>query len=302
MPMVVETTEIRDDGIVGVLATPTGSDPTPGVLLLGGSEGGLHARDAEALAAEGFTVLALGYFGMPGLPRGLVEIPLEYVTHALGWLGARSRDPDRLGVTGGSRGGELALLVAAHDEHIGAVVSVVGSGVLTPGIDFGRGALLDILTHAPPSWTIGGSPLPFLDHVFPEELRAGVAARRPVRLALAFAPPPSDPLELERVSIRVENTRGAVLLVSAADDGGWPSTPYSQVAADRLAAAGHRFPYEHRILDAGHLIAGPPGAPMKTTTGPGPGVTFEMGGTPAANTAARAEAWRLTVDWFREHL
>jgi dienelactone hydrolase len=300
--MPVETTEIRDRGIVGVLATPTGSDPLPGVLLLGGSEGGLHARDAEVLAAEGFTVLALGYFGMPGLPRGLVEIPLEYVTRALDWLGARSRDPERLGVAGGSRGGELALLVAAHDTRVRAAVSVVGSGVLTPGIDFGRGTLLDILRDAPPSWTIGGAALPFLDHVFPEELRTRVATRRPVRLALAFAPPPTDLVELDRVSIRVEDINGAVLLISASDDGGWPSTSYSEVAADRLASARHPFPYEHRVLDSGHLIAGPPGAPMNSTTAPGPGVTFEMGGTPDANTAARAEAWRLTVDWFREHL
>jgi dienelactone hydrolase len=27
-----------------------------------------------------------------------------------------------------------------------------------------------------------------------------------------------------------------------------------------------------------------------------------MGGTPAANTAARAEAWQATVDFFADHL
>lgn len=57
--MVASTrTEIRDDGLVGVLCARAGDRPAPGVLLLGGSEGGLHERDARALAAEGFTVLA----------------------------------------------------------------------------------------------------------------------------------------------------------------------------------------------------------------------------------------------------
>lgn len=104
--MVASTrTEIRDDGLVGVLCAPAGDLPAPGVLLLGGSEGGLHERDARALAAaEGFTVVA-----------------------------SQPRAGQRFGVTGGSRGGEAALLVGSYDERVGAVVSIVGSGVMTQG-------------------------------------------------------------------------------------------------------------------------------------------------------------------------
>ena len=293
---------IRDGGLVGVLAAPAGSGPAPGVLLLGGSEGGLHERDAEALAGHGFTVLALAYFGLPGLPAGLVDIPVEYFSRGLDVLAAQPRAGERLGVTGASRGGEAALLTGAHDQRVAAVVSVVGSGLLTAGIDFSRGSLLDILDGAPASWTVGGERLPYLRHVIPDEMRDRVERGRPVRLALSFPPVPDDPGELERLSIPVERTKGAVLLLSAADDGGWPSTAYSQVAADRLAAAGHRYAFEHRIFDAGHLIAGPPGTTMMSTTSPGPGVVFEHGGTPAANNAARAAAWQATVEFFAEHL
>jgi dienelactone hydrolase len=293
---------IRDGGLVGVLATPDGAGPAPGVLLLGGGEGGLHEQDAEALAAHGFTVLALAYFGMPGLPGGLVDIPLEYFSRGLDVLAAQPRAGERFGVTGASRGGEAALLVGAHDERIAAVVSVVGSGILTPGIDFRLGPLLDILNGAPASWTIGGRRLPFLKHVIPDEMRCGVKRGQPVRLGLAFPPPPDDPAELDRLSIPVERTRGAVLLLSATDDGGWPSRLYSQVAADRLQAAAHPYPFGHRVFDAGHLIAGVPRTPMLGTTSPGPGVTFEHGGTPAANNAAREQAWQATVEYFTEHL
>ncbi len=293
---------IREGGLVGVLATPDGAGPAPGVLLLGGAEGGLHEQDAEDLSAHGFTVLALAYFGLPGLPDGLVDIPLEYFCRGLDVLAEQPRTGERFGVTGASRGGEAALLVGVHDARIAAVVSVVGSGLLTAGIDFRLGPLIDILGGAPASWTVGGQRLPFLEHVIPDEMRERIKRGQPVRLALAFPPPPEDAGELERLSIPVERTKGAVLLLSATDDGGWPSQAYSQVAADRLRAAGHPYPYGHRVFEAGHLIAGTPRDAMLSTTSPGPGVTFEHGGTPAANNAAREQAWLATIEFFTEHL
>lgn len=299
----VETTRIRTNGLVGTLCTPAGIAPAPGILLLGGSEGGLHERDAQVLATEGFTVLALAYFGAPGLPSGLVDIPLEYFFRALDVIADQPRtNGARLGITGGSRGGEAALLVAAHDERIAAVVSVVGSGVVTAGIDFERGALLDIL--GPPStnsWTLGGEPIPYLDYVVGDAVRAQVAHNRPVRLVDAFPSLPDDPDELDRISIPVENIRGPVLLLSADEDASWPCAAYSEVAADRLRD--HGCPVEHRVFErVGHTIAGPPGTSFTTTRSPGPGVMFEMGGSQFANTAARAEAWQATVGFFAEHL
>jgi dienelactone hydrolase len=293
---------VRENGLFGVLATPEGAGPAPGILLLGGSEGGLHERDAEVLAGRGFIVLALAYFGLRGLPAGLVEIPLEYFSRGLDLLAAEPRTGDRLGVTGASRGGEAALLIGSHDARVGAVVSVVGSGIVTPGIDFSLGTLTDILSGAPAAWTVGGRQLPHLPHVIPDEMRELIERHRPVRLALAFPPPPADPAELDAVSIPVERTNGAVLLISAADDGSWPSSAYSRVAMERLTAAGHQYPAEHRVLDAGHLIAGPPGNATLSTTTPGPGVTFEHGGTAAATSAARALAWRGMVEFFADNL
>ena len=60
--------EVRAHGLVATLCTPPGG-PAPGVLLLGGSEGGRHANDAALLASHGFAVLALAYFGEPGVSR-----------------------------------------------------------------------------------------------------------------------------------------------------------------------------------------------------------------------------------------
>jgi len=311
----IESRPVRDDGLTGVLCRPRAAGMAPGVLLLGGSEGGLHERDAQVLAGHGFTVLALAYFGLPGLPPGLIDIPLEHFTRGLDVLAAEpgTGAAARFGVLGGSRGGEAALLTAARDERVGAVVSVVGSGLVTQGIDFRRGSLLGILGQPTGSWTWRGEPLPYLPYVIPDELSDLVARGLPVPLRLAYPPVPGDPAALERVSIPVERIRGPVLLLSAGQDGMWPGAAYSQVAADRLARGRHPFPFRHQVMEtAGHAIAGPPppdtggaGGPVAAdggTTSPGPGVTFELGGTAAATRAARAQAWRATVGFLREHL
>jgi dienelactone hydrolase len=299
--MAVNVSRVRSRGLAGVMCTPAGAGPAPGVLLLGGSEGGFHERDARLLAQEGFTVLALAYFGAPGLPAGLVEVPLEYFSRALDQLAAQPRAGDRFAVVGGSRGGEAALLIGAHDARVAGEVSVSGSGVVTAGIDYTRGGLLDILTAPATSWTLHGRPLPQLPYVIPPELRRGIGEGLPVRLADAYPVPVADPALLEQVSIPVERIRGPVLLIEGQDDQMWPAAELSAVAEDRLRAHGHEFGFRHHVFpDAGHAVMGPPGQTVIGTVIPGPGVQFDGGGSPAATSAARDKAWRLTIDFLAD--
>ena len=264
----------------------------PGVLLLGGSEGGLPERDARALAEEGYHVLALAYFGRPTLPAGLVDIPLEYFFAAVDKIASFSDGP--IAIVGGSRGGEAALLIGAHDRRVGAVVSVAGSGLVTQGIDYRAGALLDILATPAASWTLRRRPLDYVPYEVGDEMRDLVERGEPVPLRLAY---PEPPAEVEPYRIPVERIGGPVLMLSGGDDTMWPSVGYSQLAADSADNV------EHRIYEgAGHTIAGPPGAPFTTTVLPGPGVRFEVGGTPEINTKARAAAWSATLEFLHENL
>ncbi|MFI9379738.1 acyl-CoA thioester hydrolase/BAAT C-terminal domain-containing protein [Kutzneria sp. NPDC052558] len=263
----------------------------PGVLLLGGAEGGLHERDARALHAEGYNVLALAYFGLPSLPPGLVEIPLEYFFAAVDKIASLSTG--RIGVVGGSRGGEAALLIGAHDRRVGAVVSVAGGGLLTQGVDYRAGGLLDILDTPAASWTLRRKPLDYLPYQVRDELREQVAQGEPVRLRLAF---PDVPADVARYRIPVERIDGPVLMLCGSDDQNWPSVAYSQAAADGADNV------ELRIYEgAGHPLNGPPGQPYTDTLSPGPGVLFEMGGTPEVNTKARAAAWSATLEFLQEN-
>ena len=142
-------------GIYGNLYLPKRTAGTrPAVLVFGGSGGGLTSSVAAALlAAHGYPSLALAYFKVPGLPRSLHDIPLEYFTGALEVLRAQPGvDPDHVLVAGESRGGEAALLLgASFPELVDGVIAGVPSSVVNPapGPDASR-----------PAWTLGGRPLP----------------------------------------------------------------------------------------------------------------------------------------------
>jgi len=83
----------------------------------------------------------------------------------------------------------------------------------------------------------------------------------------------------------------------------WPCETLSERARERLASVHHPFPYRHLVYPhAGHPIAGPPYGPSMQRTLPGPGVQFATGGLPKDNAAARADAWKQTVQFFEEHL
>lgn len=222
-PAVADAT-VAEQGLEGRFFRPAEGGPFPGVLVLGGSEGGLHPFTAVKLATHGFATLALAYFGVVGLPPTLAEIPLEYFADALAWLRAQpSVAPGPLAVVGQSRGGELALLLGATFPEVGAVVSYVGSGLVSSSpTDFSVSA-----------WTYRGEPVPqFFD--------------------LNTA---------NNAAIPVERINGPVLLISGEDDLLWPSALLSDIAMDRLVARGHAHPHEHlRYPDAGHFIL-PPLAP-----------------------------------------
>lgn len=289
--------------LAGALFTPADAEVSAGVVVLGGSEGGMHEHDARVLAGNGFAVLSLAYFGATGVPPVLKDVPLEYFSRAVDLLERQGIRSGSVGFLGGSRGGEAALLAASRDERIGAVVSVVGSGVVTQGIDFSLGRLDHILRAPTNAWTASGRPLRFLAHMVSDDLADRIAQGGLVALRDAYPAVPVDPVELGEVSIAVERIRGAVLLLAAGDDRMWDSVGFSQVAADRLDAHQHPYPWEHIVFEgAGHSIAGPPGQPQTSTTIPGPGVTFDLGGTPERTTEARREAWERSVTFLREHL
>jgi hypothetical protein len=79
---------VRDNGLAATLFVPRQDGPYPGLIVLGGSGGGIWEAQAATLAAHGFACLALAYFAYEHLPAHLTNIPLEYFETALTWLQA----------------------------------------------------------------------------------------------------------------------------------------------------------------------------------------------------------------------
>jgi dienelactone hydrolase len=299
IPAGLTRTEVTGGDLYGVLYHPDGAAGLTTVVVLGGSEGGLHEDDAALFAAHGFTALALAVYGAPGRPATMKNIPVEYFAQAVAYLrGLPVVDPHRVAFVGGSKGGEAALLAAATYPEIAGAVSKVGSGVMMQGISQSvfTGSFLDIMNTSVPNWTLGGEPLPYVPNVVTPEVEKAVADGAPVRLRDVFEP--GLALEVvEAATIPVERINGPVLLLSTEDDGGYSSALHG-IAADRLAA--HGRPYEHIVYPgAGHLIAAPPYGPTTVSIGPGPGVTFEHGGSPAATAFARADSHRRVLAFLK---
>ncbi|HEY6214659.1 MAG TPA: acyl-CoA thioesterase/BAAT N-terminal domain-containing protein, partial [Vicinamibacterales bacterium] len=87
----VRISPVRENGLVGMFYEPPDAGRHPSIIVLGGSGGGIPPAigPAGGFASRGYAVLALAYFGAPGLPRTLSNIPLEYFGTALQWLANR---------------------------------------------------------------------------------------------------------------------------------------------------------------------------------------------------------------------
>ena len=234
---------------------------------------------------EGVACLALGYFGMEGLPPSLVDVPLERIERGLRWLVAHPKvatREGRVGVVGVSRGGELALLVAAtFPDLVGPVTAYTPSHVVWAGIDY-TAAPRTVLS----SWTHAGSPLPvmqYVDGAMPSFSERGMVLVTISDRAL------DDATAVDRASIPIERAAGPLLLISGGDDKVWPAERMCRMAVERMLAHGRAGDISHlHYPDAGHGLfpyRGPSAARSQ------PPIRLDLGGSLAAAEAAHADAW-----------
>jgi dienelactone hydrolase len=240
-----------------------GTAKQPAILAFGGSEGGVGGLVPSQLASQGYPTLAVAYFGEPGLPATLANIPLEYFVRALSWLATQPDvDPHHIYVLSGSRGSEAALLLGADFPNLVAgVIASVPSNVANCSYPTGCSA---------PAWTLNGQPLPYTSQ---------------------FNNP--APTDNPAAVIPVERNSGPILVVCAGTDQVWDSCLYASAIMTRLGV-NHDQP--HVLLaypNGGHGIAGlvpyepggfnslPPVSTGRSTSG----------ATPAANSITLEGLW-----------
>jgi CMD domain protein len=289
----------NEEGLVGTLYLPdpyAHPGPRPAVLILNGSGGGMNEPRAALYASHGYAAFALAYFKAPGLSDYISNTPLEYFERALAWLRRRVQPlHDFVAVSGQSRGGELALLLGAtFPEAVSAVIGYVPGAV----VHSGQNAADPAVGREGPTWLYRGQPLP---HLWEGNRTATWApfdeGPAPHRHERAIRTALQDADAVARARIRVERTRGPVLLLSATDDGSWPSSDYSRMVTAKLAEVRHPYPVEHFDYEgAGHAIV----FPYVPTTQlvyahPVSGRISTGGGEPRANARADAQSWAAVL-------
>lgn len=293
-PAAYAMSEVTDNGLVAAFydpdPDPDGVERRPALLILGGSEGGSEGVRmlAKPFAEQGYAVLALSYHGVEGLPRTYADIPLEYFDKAIDWLAANPAvDPERIGVYGISKGGELSLLLGSRSKKLHAVAAGAPSSVVWQGGADAR------YMHS--TWTVDGKDAPFLpyDMSKPFDVRDYMGSiHRMYDGALTNAAAHADAV------IPVERINGPILMISGKADAMWPSSRMSDDVVKRLQDKGFAHPVTNLAYpDAGHAVGMPPafGASKK-------GPDEAAGGTAEGNAVGRADMWPKLVCFFDKAL
>ena len=271
----VQRIPVHEGSLRGVFFVAADSERRPGVLVVGGSGGGVPLRSAAWLASHGYRALALAYFRYDDLPAKLEDIPLEYFQAALQWMNQRPEIlAGKLAVSGNSRGGELALQLGSMFPAIRAVVAYVPSNTRRPACCGGN--------TVPYAWTWRGQPLPYLPLGF--GLQSPLAGQ---------------------AAIEVEKTNGPILMISGEEDGVWRSWLMADMVVSRLKAA--HFPYgvQHlKYAHAGHSAGRPDITPAwhQGVRQPLSGREMNLGGSPRGDAESSMDAMPKVLEFLRKSL
>jgi dienelactone hydrolase len=294
----VVRTVVDNGPFVATLFSSKNTRCRPGVIVLGGSEGGISEQEAAVIASHGFTALALAYFGLPNLPRSLVNVPLETIERGLSFMKTNAAVCHNrpIGVVGHSKGAELALVAAARFHDVGAVVAFSPSSVVFSGLGDAPPGIADS------SWSYDGRPLPYANGVVPKAIEDRIAQLEHARQHVSYAPEYLAQLQNNTESqaiIPVETIAGPVLLIAGGADELWPSLVMSRRIMQRLRD--HRHPYADTLL--GYPAAGHPiNIPYQFAKAELKHAFLLLGGSAESNERASEDSWPRVMQFLSRAL
>ncbi|XP_066285303.1 acyl-coenzyme A amino acid N-acyltransferase 1-like [Branchiostoma lanceolatum] len=275
----VKRIPVREGRVRGMLFLPPGDASFAGVIDMFGSTGGLAEYRAALLASRGFAVLALAFFAYDDLPEDMADIDLDYFEEAADWLlSLPNVQSHGVGIVATSKGGEIALSMAAHMDKVAAVVFINGYSAVTQ------------------------APLPYKGTVFPcapwilEELVVTKEGYIDVRNVLDTTKEPGI-----KACVQVEKTQCPIMFVAGEDDLSIKSVFHANQAIARMKAHGKTNYTLLQYPKTGHLIE-PPYTPHC-------GLFYHSffntcmtaGGEPKSHAAAQEDSWHKILDFFRTH-
>ena len=298
---------VLSEGLWGELYEPDSPNGV-GVLVIGGSEGGLFPARAALLASHGFTTMALAYFAHKGRPDRAIDLPIEYFFSGLNALRARP-GVKHVAMLGVSRGSEAAQLTAiSRPDLVDALILWVPSAHLNRGLDLSGGG--DFRREETAMWARDGAPLigvGFLER----DIQAGEA--RHADFATVSGRRYADEFYrawtqegADAFRIPLERYNKPVLAVAGAEDALWPADYGAHRIIEATTASGSTASRTLICPSAGHLIGTPneprPFPQVMHWSGGYAGVDngfCAYGGTAEGAAIAAQLSWRETVDFLR---
>ena len=220
-------------------------DKQPLIVGFGGSEGGnAWASDywkelRDEFISQGYAILAIGYFGAKGTPENLDRIALEGIHQAILETANHPKiNSECIAVIGGSKGGELSLLLASHFPEIKTVIAIVPGSAVFPALTIAMNT---------PSFSLNGDPLPFVPvpwSATPALIKGDLRAVWEEMLKNEKA--------VKQAAIQVENINGPIFFVSATQDEFWPSKEMSDTMMQRLQTHDFAFYADHLAVEGSH--------------------------------------------------
>jgi dienelactone hydrolase len=240
------------------------------LILLGGSEGGLPGYyDTTKLTGLGYSCFILGYFNTKNTPERLEMIPMEYFDKEIKSLKTRPElKRKKIVIWGGSKGAELALLLASRNKQIKGVIAAVPGSVVFQGLG---GNLAS-------SWSENGKSIPFVPFA-PYDYSKIVNNQYAEVYKLSLA----QTEYVKKAEIKVEHINGPVLLLAGKSDTMWPSDQMSQMVIKRLEE--NKFSHWFKLYsyeNAGHTL----------------NEGYMMGGTQEGNKNARIDSEQRILDFL----
>ncbi|KMK76759.1 acyl-CoA thioesterase/bile acid-CoA:amino acid N-acyltransferase family protein [Alkalihalobacillus pseudalcaliphilus] len=282
---------------------PENEKELPGVIILGGSDASVHESAAALLASKGYFVLALAYFGKEGLPKGIQNIPLEYVDNAFVFLENQPNvNKEKLAIIGHSRGAELALLYASKFPKLKAVIASAPSSIIFSGID-------NFQPTSNPAWTYKGVPFPYypIKSGFKDTFTIfkHLILRKPYSNIEGMKNNLNDNEKIKLYSIPVQEIKSPIMVLAGTDDHVQPVEIF--IERMKLDLKNHEYRKTNKFIihqGAGHFSAFPSNLPnLPQTTEEGNALlTFSFGGTKKVNASVAVQSWQEVITFLGDHL
>jgi len=238
---------------------------------------------ASYLAHQGFVTLALAFFGVEGLPKTYTETPIriEYFEEAVQFLRQHdSVDPEKIGVLGSSKGGDIAYAMMSHLPQIKAVCCMNGCIASMATQTIYKGEITEMIPADPASLKfIRDNIASILDCV-------------------------NDPIDHPDSIHQIERSKADLLVIVSGRDANWPTERYAQLAKEKMDKVGKTNYQIIRYENMGHLIE-LPYLPIclydKHPLVPLPGTMVFFGGEDKRKMSDDyIEVWRNVVQYFNK--